>query len=481
MYLNHFGLSQSPFKITPNTGFFYTGGNRGAILEALLYAIVNGEGIIKVTGEIGSGKTMICRTLESRFPQNVVAIYLANPSLNRDDVFYVIAAELGLPTDRKHANEILRLLQNTLIEMHATGKQVVLLVEEAQAMPLDTLEEIRLLSNLETSHHKLLQIVLFGQPELNNNLALPSMRQLRERITHSFSLPPLTSANIQEYLLFRLRVAGYRGPDLFHPGSIKLITATSQGITRRINVLADKALLAAFSKNTHHILTEHIHAAIKDSEFGVPRRALPLKNIGLALLLLALGVALGAGWQQLAKAPDHSTPLKAAGPPPSKATVAAKPLPLDQTINPDQAPLANRTEHEPELGPSRSHPPNPEPPLDRRESSPATGVLQERLAATSTWLAGSEDSRYTIQLMVATNNSPTQLEKFLDKVSNSIELGQIYIYPTHNSADNQFNITFGDFPSRAQALVALAQLPATYQANHPFLQTTKGIREEMAK
>jgi DamX protein len=177
--------------------------------------------------------------------------------------------------------------------------------------------------------------------------------------------------------------------------------------------------------------------------------------------------------------------------------------------NLDQAPLVNLTEREPEKDPIQSQPLNAEsptlspgkpvaaatpippasaakpkpkpPPVNRSEPSPASGVLQQRLATTRTWLAESGDSRYTIQLMVVTDNSPARLEKFLRKIGNSIELGQIYIYPTHLSADNQFSITFGDFPSRASALVALAQLPVTYQANHPFLQTTKGIREEIAR
>ena len=286
MYLDHFGLNQSPFKITPNTEFFYTGGNRGAILDALLYAIIHGEGIVKVTGEIGSGKTMLCRMLESMLPDNVEAIYLANPSLNRDEVFHAIAGELGLATEGKRGGEIMRLMQNCLIEKHAASKQVVLLVEEAQAMPLDTLEEIRLLSNLETAHHKLLQIVLFGQPELDDHLNLPQMRQLKERITHGFKVPPLDQKDIPEYLMFRMRAAGYHGPNIFSASAIKLITTASQGITRRINVLADKALLAAFSENTHNILPKHIKAAIEDSEFAPPARAEVLKKIGAGIALI---------------------------------------------------------------------------------------------------------------------------------------------------------------------------------------------------
>ena len=156
MYLSHFGLTQPPFSITPNPAFFYTGNQRGEILDALLYAVTHGEGIVKVTGEVGSGKTMLCRMLESLLPANVEAIYLVNPTLGREEVVYAIASELGLATGGKRADEVIRMLQSDLIAKHVAGKQVVLLVEEAQAMPLETLEEIRLFSNLETAQHKLL-------------------------------------------------------------------------------------------------------------------------------------------------------------------------------------------------------------------------------------------------------------------------------------------------------------------------------------
>ncbi|MGZ3236526.1 MAG: ExeA family protein, partial [Burkholderiaceae bacterium] len=268
MYLSHYGLNQSPFGITPNPAFFYAGNKRGAILEALIYAVTHGEGIIKVTGEVGSGKTMLCRMLESMLPENVVIIYLVNPTLSREEVVYAIAGELGLATGGKRPDEVIRMLQHELITKHVAGQQVVLLIEEAQAMPLDTLEEIRLFSNLETAHHKLLQIVLFGQPELDESLNLPRMRQLKERITHSFKVPPMELEVIPEFLMFRMRAAGYHGPDIFTKKAIKLISAVSEGIVRRISILADKSLLAAFADNSHSIEGKHVKAAIEDSEFS---------------------------------------------------------------------------------------------------------------------------------------------------------------------------------------------------------------------
>lgn len=474
MYLDHFGLDQPPFKITPNTEFFYTGGNRGAILDALLYAILHGEGIVKVTGEIGSGKTMLCRMLESLLPQNVEAIYLANPSLSREEVFHAIAGELNLATDGKRASETIRLMQNYLIEKHAAGRQVVLLVEEAQAMPLDTLEEIRLLSNLETSHHKLLQIVLFGQPELDENLNLPGMRQLKERITHNFKVPPLAQADIPEYLMFRMRAAGYRGPDIFSSGAVKLIAAASRGITRRINVLADKALLAAFAENTHAIQPKHVKAAIKDSEFSAAARSLPLKRAGSAIALLGLGAALGAGWQHLASAPASMPAAKQAveaAPPP-----AAQPAEPAQTLAPPAAAAASSSaaaQTEPVQTPL-THP--------AADEGPPASLLQQRLEATRTWLAGENDANHTIQLMLVTDTGEaSRTEQTLGKINRGIGLQEVYVYPVSITAESQFVILYGNFPSRAQALASLGALPPSLKVNRPMLRTVKGIRDEMAK
>lgn len=269
MYQSHFGLRESPFHITPNPAFFYSGNERGDILEAMLYAVSHGEGIIKVTGEVGAGKTMLCRMLESRMPSHIDVIYLVNPNLDPLEVQHAIAAELGLGTHGLRADEVQRSLHAELIARHSAGRQVVLLVEEAQAMPLDTLEAIRLLTNLETARSKLLQIVLFGQPELDQNLDLANMRQLKERITHSFLVPPLPPALTGEFLAHRLRAAGHEdGGAIFSPAAARLIAEASEGIVRRINILADKALLAAFAADAVVVEASHARQAIAETPFG---------------------------------------------------------------------------------------------------------------------------------------------------------------------------------------------------------------------
>ncbi|MCB1893329.1 MAG: AAA family ATPase, partial [Rhodocyclaceae bacterium] len=267
MYLEHFGLNEAPFRITPHTDFFFQGANRGATLEALLYAITHDEGIVKVSGEVGSGKTMLCRVLMERLPDSVETIFLANPSLSRDEILFTLADELQVNLATNRINAVMRALQEHLIDLYAQGRQVVVLIDEAHAMPAETLEEIRLLSNLESNRHKLLQIVLFGQPELNDVLNRNEMRQLKERITHNFSLEPLVRSDVAQYVSFRMRAAGYKGPDVFSPAALKRIAAASLGLTRRINILCDKALLAAFAGNTHLITPSHVKAAIRDAEF----------------------------------------------------------------------------------------------------------------------------------------------------------------------------------------------------------------------
>lgn len=297
MYEAFFGLKRPPFKITPDTSLFFGGGKRGDILSALVYAVHRGEGIIKVVGEVGSGKTMMCRMLQKELPKSVKIIYIANPSVSAEDILFVIAHELELPipeqtTRQTSKHEVIHMLQDYLLQRHMENKQVVLFIEEAQGMPLDTLEEIRLLSNLETDQNKLLQIILFGQPELDENLALKSIRQLRERITHTFQLLPLSNEEIYRYINFRMREVGYTGPELISKDIAKKIQRYSGGLLRRINIVADKTLLSAFAESTHNLTTRHVMAAVNDSGFKPHKNN---NNNGWLATALLVTVALALG------------------------------------------------------------------------------------------------------------------------------------------------------------------------------------------
>jgi type II secretory pathway predicted ATPase ExeA len=291
MYYDNFGLKQPPFRITPDTSLFFPGGERGAVLDALIFAVTNGEGIVKVVGEVGSGKTMLCRMLQKELPASVEIVYLANPSLSPENILQAIAFELKLPLEANSSKLlVMHKIQEYLINKHAQNQQVVVFVEEAQGMPLATLEEIRLLSNLETNQNKLLQIILFGQPELDQNISRREIRQLKERITYSFQLNPFRIGDTKEYINSRLRACGHRAGDLFSDSAFKAIARYSNGLVRRINILADKAMLAAYAGNTNRITAKHVRQAARDSEFITHRWRYWLPSSVLMVILFgALG------------------------------------------------------------------------------------------------------------------------------------------------------------------------------------------------
>lgn len=463
MYYAHFGLKEPPFKITPNTEVFYTGGNRGAVLEALIYAINSGEGIIKVVGEVGSGKTMLCRMLQTMLPDKIESIYLANPSVAPEDVLHAIAFELQLKLPKNADRlKVMQVLQNHLLARHAAGKQVVIFVEEAQGMPLATLEEIRLLSNLETKHDKLLQIVLFGQPELDENLNQAHIRQLRERITHSFNLAPLRTEEIGEYLIFRLRSAGYFGPPLFNTAAIKKLANAANGLVRRVNILADKALLAAFAENVYLVTPKHVQAAIADSEFGVEKAKSIARQsqIFMWTALLALGLALGyavSTWTQKQSAAQADKPQTAAAERQPKANAPASEARADEAKH-GEAQQVN-------LAPPASMTTNQQ-----------TDILTQRLNATSIWLASQPPNTVSIQLMGA--SSDTQLKSDLEVLSQQIELDNIYVYRTKVNNQPFLTVLYGSFANRLEATQALQKLPAELQRNRPQLRTIAGVLQE---
>src|SRR5262252_6131330 len=337
MYLEHFGLKEPPFRITPHTDFFFQGANRGATLDALLYAITHDEGIVKVSGEVGSGKTMLCRVLMERLPATVETIYLSNPSLSREEILLAIGDELKLEMEKDRQTRVIRTLQEHLLRLFGEGRRVVVLIDEAHAMPDETLEEIRLLSNLESNRHKLLQIVLFGQPELDEHLDTAGMRQLKERVTHSFRLEPLVHADIENYIDFRMRAAGYRGPKVFSPDAIRLIAHHSLGLTRRINILADKALLAAFASGTHAVTATEVRRAVRDSEFYRARSG--AQKVRLAAAALVAGLVLGWATHMLLAAGEASPPRQAVSAQVLRPEPRVEPVPVSPTpLNPPAPP-----------------------------------------------------------------------------------------------------------------------------------------------
>lgn len=267
MYLQHFGLREYPFSLTPDTSFYYNFVSHHEALNVLLVAIRNGEGFIKVTGEVGLGKTMLCRKMLKALGVEYVGAYIANPQLSGSALAATISAELGVNVPpRARADSALRYLNTRLSQLAAAGRHVVVVLDEAQAMPDETLEAVRLLTNLETEKTKLMQVVLFGQPELDMRLAQPHLRQLKQRITFSYKLHAMDRPAIGEYVRHRLTVAGHSGKDLFNGSCIEMIYRGSAGVPRLINVLCHKSLLAAYGPGRRSVSPQDVRLAIEDTE-----------------------------------------------------------------------------------------------------------------------------------------------------------------------------------------------------------------------
>ncbi len=516
MYHEHFGLDEPPFRNTPDTRVFYSGSKRGAILEAMEYALLQGEGILKVVGEVGSGKTMLCRMLESRLAGKMETVFIANPSLTPDTIIYAIAVELNVTIAEKNDRfQVLQSLQRLLLKKHAEGRHVVVLVEEAQGMPLATLEEIRLLSNLETTRAKLLQLVLFGQPELDLNLAHPSIRQLKERIAYQFDLPRFSPKECEEYLGMRMRAAGYRGPTLFSPKTCRAICKQSEGLTRRINMLADKALMCAYIDKKDQVTPRHVRQATKENRLtplSVKRRITPLILL-LALTTIAIagmtGFYLANRFQTETITATHQTVINT---PPEKATpetrqepeVAKQPDPQPSSTPPQEATPETRQEpgvaKQPDPQPSSTPPqeatpeslppplpevkPRPVPPSPESTSAHAISgsketfppltsdelrhLLEQKLNATNQWLKTADAKHYTLQITRLPNRLGTWLQEMI-MIETHLK-GRLFIRPTTVNGQSFYTIYYNDYASEIAARQAIEHLPQRLRQFHPVIQ-----------
>lgn len=449
MYLEHFALTEPPFKITPIKEFFFSGANRGEILDALIYAITDSEGIIKISGEVGSGKTMLCHMLLERLPTNIKAIYLANPSLSREELLYAIADGLELDPEGQRISILLQNLHNRLVEKYNQGEHCVVLVDEAHAMPLDTLEELRLLYNLQIGKHKLVKIILFGQPELNDKLEQSNMRQLKDRIVHHFNMQPLPKKTLAAYLMFRMRTAGYQGPDIFSPGAVNLIDRAANGLMRRVNILADKSLLAAFVEDTHRIEARHVQAAIRDSGLTPDKRRLNQRDLVLAgsAALLTLLIAT-AGWMMgrsdnAANETGVNTPV-AGTPALSGSAVPSTPPAI-------AAPVAN-------VSPTVARPAT-----EAAPTAPSGTLLEQRQLATKSMLARIGKGAVSIQLFYTEDVRPARMERFLTRAQNMGMLSEIYVIPIKVDGKEGYRVLYGIYNNNDAARAGMKNLPQRYK------------------
>jgi MSHA biogenesis protein MshM len=307
MYLTHFGLKATPFALTPDTAFAFSSRAQREALDTLVLAVDGGEGFIKITGEVGTGKTLLCRRFlghmeskpaETRLPADARSAkegstraatakaasakgssasdrsakagyrsaYIPNPCLSPRTLLLAIARELKIRIVNVNSDsEILDTLNRALLRLAARGSRVVVCLDEAQAMPVETLEALRLVSNLETEKRKLVQVILFGQPELDQKLARNDLRQLRTRIAFHYELSALSAAETEVYLGHRLRVAGLRGSALFPPEVARAVHNHARGVPRLINIIAHKSLLLAYGQGTARVTLRQVRAAAKDT------------------------------------------------------------------------------------------------------------------------------------------------------------------------------------------------------------------------
>jgi MSHA biogenesis protein MshM len=297
MYLQHFRLNEFPFGITPDTSFFFSSATSQQALNTLLVATRAGEGFIKITGEVGTGKTLLCRQLLRNVAGEFQTAYIPNPYLTPLGLLQELADELGVQTGVRglagqpmEQHMLLKVLNRHLVEVARQGQRVLVCLDEVQAMPIETLEALRLLTNLETEKRKLLQVVIFGQPELDEKLNHPSIRQLKQRITFDYHLGPLTGPELARYLNHRMAVAGYDGARLFSALALWLLKWRTRGYPRLVNIVAHKALMCSYGRGKKSVGWREMSEAVGDTA-SLRTRVPQLAMASLALCALGLLVA----------------------------------------------------------------------------------------------------------------------------------------------------------------------------------------------
>jgi MSHA biogenesis protein MshM len=296
MYKKHFGLHTLPFGVTPDTSFFFACSNYQQALNTLLIAVKSGEGFIKITGEVGIGKTLLCRIFMAALGNDFVTFYIPNPLLNPRSLMLALADKLNISLENDiDQYPLLKAINHRLLTLAREGKHVLLCIDEAQAISMESLDALRLLTNIGTEKRQLLQIVLFGQPELDQNLKQHEIRQLAQRIIFHYKLGPLTRDDLDFYVTHRLGVAGYSGSRLFSASAVRTLHSASGGIPRLVNILAHKALMLAYGEGKRQVQASHVRAAARDTGAA---KAKPMTGILLAGLILVVA-SFAIGWVYL--------------------------------------------------------------------------------------------------------------------------------------------------------------------------------------
>jgi MSHA biogenesis protein MshM len=517
MYLEHFGFAEEPFSPPSVSGIFFEGASRGATLDSLIYTLTHGEGeegIIEVMGPSGSGKTYICHLMMNRLPRHMKTVYIDNLNVPKEGFARSIAEKLNLeladnPEGTEDAVSRLEQLSAALVEKCAVGAQFVLLIDEAHSASPEMLEEVRLFYDLMSPHRKLMQIVLFGEASLDRLLASPQLHTLKSRITHHLFLQPVTASSLKDYLLQRLRLAGYHGPNIFAPSALRLIASASSGLIERINILADKSLVAAFRDNTKNVMPQHVKSAIQDSGLGHDRSWPPsVKYIagGSLVVVVIAGFSIG----EFVRQPTHSTsnhdisrdvpvysetpspaplsaPLIAATPTYNTVPAPAPAIAASSASSTPPAPSTPPHSHQSNLSPKSTAPamvydePRATNTPARDDSATTTGqkrgtksaiagvkladypLLHERVDATAKMLGATDNDHFTIQLFSTDNIQADRMERFLSRAQSLVSLSDLYVYPVTIAGRAKFRVAYGVYLTRRQADAAASDLPQKYQ------------------
>jgi MSHA biogenesis protein MshM len=513
LYLDHFNLKTDPFRITPDTDFFFSGGQRGDILEGLVVASMHDEGIVTVVGEIGMGKTMLSRMLLERLRQLPAdTVYLANPVFDRDEILGAIARDLMPAPPEGNRTQTLAALESVLIERYSQDRRVVVVVDEAHSMPGTTLEEIRLLSNLETSQNKLLKIVLFGQPELDGLLDAPQLRQVKDRVSHRFELQPLNAAEASAYLMFRLHKAGWQGGELFDAKALALLVQASEGRTRKLNMLADKSMLAAYAEGVPQVGVDQVRRAVGDSlpsnqaTHSQPAQSPTaqtnqLKTVGLIAVVFAgvvAATALGYGLgrtnnQNVLNSPNGSqasvavapvTPLpsrEAAGSIPAAASSAKPPAQLIALeVNAPKATVTSAPVAPEALATSAAAMT-----LTQPKAPSNSGSYAAHLQATNAFIALPSTTGFTVQLLSQAASHEEEVlgaAQLLDTALKAASMPNMPVLMHDRLYKNQLShaLYVGHFATRAAATQFIESAPAEVKRYKPMIRSLDAIRKEPA-
>ncbi len=372
MYNSYFGFKEKPFKLVPNPEYLYLSKTHEIALAHLTYATDQGEGFVVIIGEVGTGKTTLCRNYLEDLDEDTDSAYIFNPHLDTNELLAGICHEYGIPTGEKKTKTLLDKLNEFLIRQNAAGRKVVLLIDEAQLLSIENLEMVRMLSNLETTKSKLLQIILVGQPELADKLETYELRQLSQRISLNYCLTPLSRNDTEAYIQHRIGIASQRQDKLFDANACRLVYQYSGGIPRLINIACDRALLTAYSQNKPKVTRSVMQTAVEELSSttkvpaSIPKRRLYLVGGGVcALVAMAVGAFfLFRSDESTTASPQAIAAIEESAP--EQATVRTKTFkvpvskPVAQTPSNDSV-AANDTEAGPETEPDPTVKPAPVP------------------------------------------------------------------------------------------------------------------------